>query len=77
MFAKTRAVAQKYGSKAAGLALTLPAAAYAQTADPFDATVAAITTKITSYGGSLVVLSGVAVAFYVAIKFVKKIPKAG
>lgn len=45
-------------------------------ADPFDTAVADITTKVTSYGGALVALSAVAVGFFIAIKFVKKIPHA-
>lgn len=49
--------------------------AFAQT-DPFTSAVGDITTKVTTYGGALVGLAAVAVAFYVAIKFVKKIPKA-
>lgn len=51
------------------------AAAFAQ-GDPFATAMTDITSKVTSYGGSLVGLSAVAVVFYVAIKFVKKIPKA-
>ena len=62
--------------KGMALALTLPAVAMAQTTDPFDTALTEITGKVTSYGGALVGLAAVAVAFYVGIKFVKKIPKA-
>ena len=78
MFSKTRAVAQKYGSKITTAALLASAsvAAMAQETDPFAAAIAALTTKVTTYGGSLVVLSAVGVGFFVAMKYVKKIPRA-
>ena len=78
MFEKTRAVAQKYGSKiSAGiLAVSASAAAMAQTADPFADAMAALTLKVTTYGGALVGLSAVGVGFFVAMKYVKKIPRA-
>lgn len=44
--------------------------------DPFDAAAAEVTTKVGSYGASLVGIAAVSVAFYVAIKYVKKIPRA-
>jgi hypothetical protein len=50
--------------------------AMAQAADPFDAAVATATTKVTSYAGALVGLAAVAVVFMIAIKYVKRIPKA-
>ena len=50
--------------------------AFAQSTDPFDTAIASLTTKIGDYGLALVTLAAVAVGFYVAIKFVKKIPKA-
>jgi hypothetical protein len=63
------------------LALTVgvmlaPAIAMAQSTDPFDVALGELTTKVTSYGGALVVFSAVSVAFFVAIKYVKKIPRA-
>ncbi len=78
MFEKTRAVAQKYGSKvsAAILAASCSVAAMAQTTDPFDAAIATLTTKVTTYGGALVGLAAVGVGFFVAMKYVKKIPRA-
>lgn len=50
-------------------------AAFAQ-GDPFTSAVTDITSKVQGYGAALVGLAAVGVAFYVAIKFVKKIPKA-
>lgn len=78
MFDKTRAVAQKYGAKvsAAFLSASCSLAALAQSTDPFDAAMTTLTAKVTTYGGALVVLSAVGVGFFVAIKYVKKIPRA-
>lgn len=60
-----------------GAMLAIAAAqASAQATDPFEVAMAAITTKVGTYGAALVGLSAVAVVFYVAMKFVKKIPKA-
>lgn len=58
--------------------LSLPAAmaAHAQSVDPFDTAVTSVTTKVTSYGGALVGVAAAAVVFMVAIKYVKKIPRA-
>lgn len=51
--------------------------AFAQSAgDPFDIAVAATSTKIASYGGALVGVAAVGVIFMVAMKYVKKIPRA-
>lgn len=50
--------------------------AFAQSVDPFDTAMSTATTKVTSYAGALVTLSAVAVVFMIAIKYVKKIPKA-
>lgn len=44
--------------------------------DPFDTAMATATTKVNSYAGALVGLAAVAVIFMIAIKYVKKIPKA-
>lgn len=81
LFNQTR----KYGAKivtaadkaAVGAMIAIAAAsASAQSTDPFDTAVAAMTTKVTSYGGALVTFCAVAVAFWVAMKYIKKIPKA-
>jgi len=78
MFAKTRAVAQKYGAKVSAAILTAGAsvASMAQTTDPFTDAMSTLTTKVTTYGGALVALSAVGVGFFVAMKYVKKIPRA-
>lgn len=78
MFEKTRAVAQKYGAKLSAAMLTAGAsvAAMAQTTDPFDSAISTLTTKVTAYGGGLVTLAAVGVGFFVAMKYVKKIPRA-
>jgi hypothetical protein len=52
------------------------ALAMAQTTDPFDGAITALTAKVTSYGGALVTLAAVGVGFFVAIKYVKKITRA-
>lgn len=62
------------GATLAASMVSLPA--MAQETDPFQTAMASITTKVETYGGALVGLAAVAIAFYVAIKFVKKIPKA-
>jgi len=59
----------------AGLAMS-SALAMAQTTDPFDTAITTLTAKVTSYGGALVGLAAVGVAFFVAIKYVKKITRA-
>lgn len=50
--------------------------ASAQTVDPFTTAMTEITGKVETYAGALVVLSAVAVVFMVAMKYVKKIPRA-
>ena len=56
--------------------MMLSAAVMAQAADPFDAAMATATTKGGSYAAALVGLSAVAVVFMIAIKYVKRIPRA-
>ena len=58
--------------------MTLPAAmaANAQSTDPFDTAVSAVIAKVATYGGALVGVAAAAVVFMVAIKYVKKIPRA-
>ncbi len=53
-----------------------PVLAFAQSADPFDAALSDVTGKVAGYAGALVGLAAVAVAFMVAVKYVKKIPRA-
>ena len=85
MFEKTRAIAQKFGTTlkdqqakvaVGSLMLLSGAASHAQATDPFQATIDAMKTKIATYGGELVLLAAVGVAFFVAMKYVKKIPRA-
>lgn len=57
------------------LASVAPALAFAQ-GDPFATAMTEITGKVETYGAALVGLAAVAVVFFVAIKYVKKISKA-
>ena len=57
------------------LALPLSMAARAA-ADPFDTAVTEVTAKVATYGAALVGVAAAAVVFMVAIKYVKKIPRA-
>ena len=54
----------------------VPALSFAQATDPFDAAIAEATTKVGSYAAALVGLSAVAVVFMIAMKYVKRIPRA-
>jgi hypothetical protein len=58
------------------MAALMPAAFAQAVTDPFDTALATVTTKVTSYAGALVGLAAVAVVFMVAVKYVKKLPKA-
>lgn len=61
----------------AGIALVgaLPVLASAQT-DPFTDAIGDATTKVGTYAAALVTLGAVAVLFMIALKYVKKIPRA-
>jgi hypothetical protein len=74
-FAVLRGKVARIGA-AVSAATLLPAVAFAQAADPFDTALGTVTSKVTSYAGALVGLAAVAVVFMVAIKYVKKLPKA-
>lgn len=50
--------------------------AMAQTTDPFDTAMTEATTKVGAYAAALVGLGAVAVIFMIALKYVKKIPRA-
>lgn len=56
--------------------MALTGLAMAQTTDPFNDAVTDMTTKVTGYGGKLVVLAAVGVGFGVAIKYIRKIRSA-
>lgn len=55
----------------------MPVFAQTVTADPFDAAMTTATTKVGAYAAALVGLAAVSVVFMIAIKYVKKIPRAG
>ena len=56
--------------------LGMSIAAHAQSADPFDTALATVTAKTGTYAAALVGVSAVAVVFMVAMKYVKKLPRA-
>ena len=58
------------------MALPAAMAANAAGADPFDTAVTEVTGKVATYGAALVGVAAAAVVFMVAIKYVKKIPRA-
>lgn len=78
---KKSALSAYEGAKdvALGTAIALVTAlpVLAQTAaDPFDTALNTATTKVGAYAAALVGLSAVAVVFMIAMKYVKRIPKA-
>jgi hypothetical protein len=60
----------------AALAFSAPVLAFAQAADPFTTAMTDATEKVGTYAAALVGLSAVAVIFLIAMKYVKKIPRA-
>lgn len=60
---------------AASVALA-PVFAMAQEVDPFDTAMTTATTKVGAYAAALVGLAAVGVVFMIAIKYVKRIPRA-
>ena len=66
-----------YNKIAAGTASLLASfGAFAQSVDPFTAATTEITGKIETYGAALVGVAAVGVVFMVAMKYVKKLPRA-
>ena len=67
-------------SRNAAIAILVPlmaaAPAFAQSTDPFDTALATATTKVGTYAAALVGLAAVSVVFMIAIKYVKRIPRA-
>ena len=63
-------------SWAVAAAAALPALSFAQTTDPFDAAMTSATTAVGKYAAALVTLAAVAVVFLIALKYVKRIPRA-
>lgn len=74
MFQLTKARAGQLIALASTAVLSV--AAQAQTTDPFTTAMTDATTKVTTYAGALVGLGAVAVIFMIALKYVKKIPRA-
>lgn len=74
-FAVLRGQVARIGAVVSAAAL-VPAVSFAQAADPFDTALSTVTTKVTSYAGAMVGLAAVSVVFMVAVKYVKKLPKA-
>lgn len=72
MFSKIRT---SYRNAGIVLASSLPMLAMAQT-DPFMDAVDGVEAKVITYGPALVALAAISVAFFVAIKYVKKITRA-
>lgn len=54
----------------------LSAAVFAQETDPFDAVMTAQKANVGKYAAALVTLAAVGVGFMIAVKYVKKIPRA-
>lgn len=52
------------------------AGAFAQETDPFTTAMTEATTKVGTYAAALVGLAAVGVVFAIAIKYVKRIPRA-
>lgn len=71
-----RELAAKGYNKATAVAVVLAAPLLAHADDPFTAAVTEITTKVGTYGAALVGVSAVGVVFMVAMKYVKKLPRA-
>lgn len=63
------------GAGVGGLLASIGASAQTVT-DPFEAAMTEATTKVGSYAAALVGLGAVAVVFMIALKYVKKIPRA-
>lgn len=73
----TRNVLRKYGAKlGAAAAMAIPLLASATTTDPFTQVMTDATDRVESYGAAIAVLAGVGVLFMIAVKYVKKIPRA-
>lgn len=64
-----------YRNAGIAVAFGIPGLSMAAT-DPFDTAMTDVTAKVTDYAGALVGLAAVAVAFMVAVKYVKKITGA-
>lgn len=74
-FAVLRGKVARIGAAVSAAAL-VPAVSFAQAADPFDTALATIKDKVGLYAAALVGVAAVSVVFMVAVKYVKKLPKA-
>lgn len=76
MFSGIKNLYAKVMAVAVGLFASSMVLAQTVGADPFDAALASATTKVGGYAAALVGLAAIAVVFMIAIKYVKKIPRA-
>jgi hypothetical protein len=79
MFSKLSNVNAKIGAALLLAVASVGAMAQSTGTDPttvFDATTTSVTSNVQHYGAGLVTLAGVAVAFLIGIKYVKKIRSA-
>lgn len=80
MFQAIQTATRNLGIRTYAVAATLaaPVISFAQTVgtDPFDAALTTVTEKTGVYAAALVGVSAVAVVFMVAMKYVKKLPRA-
>lgn len=77
MFKVIKSAFAKVAAMVSGVLLTAGVAmAQVVGSDPFDVALATATTKVASYAAALVGLAAVAVVFMIAIKYVKRIPRA-
>lgn len=75
--AKAKRSAYRAVEVGTGLGLSVAAGvATAAPTSPFDTVIASATDAVGGYGAALVTLSGVAILFWIAIKYVKKITGA-
>lgn len=70
------AISRGYLRAGVGAAMLLGSVGAFAQSDPFAEAIAAAEVKVDSYGTSLVALAAVAVVFFIAIKYVKKISHA-
>lgn len=71
-----KSLSNAYRTAVVALVVSLPALAMAQGVDPFTTALTDATTKVGVYAAALVGLGAVAVIFMIALKYVKKIPRA-
>lgn len=66
----------KFRNLALIAATSAPVLAFAQAVDPFETAMTTATDRVGEYAAALVGLGAVAVIFMIALKYVKKIPRA-